>query len=63
MVSFLGYPELSERGNFMVGEGQGNSLIPCLVVLLVAVSYSWQYVYSGWKSSEMDANQKLNVKR
>lgn len=51
MVIYLGYPGLSERGNFM---GKGG-LIPSLVVLLVVVSYSWQYVYSGWKSSEMDA--------
>lgn len=51
MVSYLGYPGLSERGNFM---GKGG-LIPSPVVLLVVVSYSWQYVYLGWKSSEMYA--------
>lgn len=32
------------------------SLIPCLVVMLVAVPFNWQYVYSGWKFSEMDAS-------
>ena len=32
------------------------SLIPYLVVLLVAVSYSWQYVYSRRMSFEMDAS-------
>lgn len=58
MVSYLGYPKLSERGNFM----GGGSLIPYLVVLLVAVSFSLRCVYSGQKSAEMDANQKLNVK-
>ena len=39
MLSYLG---LSERGNFL----GGSSLVPYLVVLPVAVSYSWQYVYS-----------------
>ena len=35
-VSYLGFPELSERGILM----GGGSLIPYLVVLLVAMSYS-----------------------
>ena len=34
--------------------GRG-SLIPYLVVLLVAVSFSWQYVYPRWMSFERNA--------
>ena len=42
----------------------GSSLIPYLVISLVAVSYSWQYVYSRWMSFEMDAStiEKCNVR-
>lgn len=42
-VSYLVYPGLSKKGNFM-GEGD---LIPYLVVLLVAVSLGWKYVHQG----------------
>ena len=48
VVRHLGYPGLPERGTF-VG---GGSLIPLLVVLLVVVSYSCQYLYSRWMSSK-----------
>lgn len=34
--------------------GRG-SLIPYLLVLLVAMSYSWIFVYSSWMYFEMDA--------
>ena len=48
VVSYLDY-----LGNFMGGAG----LVPCLVVLLGAVSQSWQYVYSfKMDSFEMDAS-------
>ena len=52
MVSYLGYPELSGRGNLM----GGGRLIPCLVVLLVTLAYSWQYAYSNWMSFDVDAS-------
>ena len=52
MVSYPGYPGLSERGTLMGGGGP----VPCLLVLLVAVSYIWQHVYSRWMSFEMDAS-------
>ena len=48
MVSYLSYPGISERGTFMGGGG----LVSCLLALLVAVSYSWQSVYSRWMSFE-----------
>ena len=51
-VSCLGYLRLSERENFI----GGGALILYLVVLLIAVSYSWQYVDSRWLSFEMDAS-------
>lgn len=52
MVSYPGYPWLSGKVNFL----SGDSLAPCVVVLLVAVSYSCHtYVYSGWMPSVMDA--------
>lgn len=47
---YLGYPVLSEIGNLM----GGLSLISYLVVLLVAISYNWQYIYSRRVSFEMD---------
>lgn len=50
MGSYLCYPGLSERGNF-VG---GSTLIPYLVVLLV--SYDWQYIYLRCVSFEIDGN-------
>lgn len=43
MVSYPGYPEHSEKGI----AGGGGGLVSYLVGLLGAVSYSWQYVYSG----------------
>ena len=39
-ISHLGYPRLSERGNFVAGDG----LIPQLVTVLIAVSYSLQCI-------------------
>lgn len=44
-ISYLDYPGLSERGSFMIG----GSLTPtgCFTSSCV---YSWQYVYSRWKS-------------
>ena len=33
-----------------------DSLVPYLVGLLVAVLYTWQYVYSEWLSFEMNAS-------
>ena len=33
----------------------GGSLVPYLVVLQVAMPYSWRYFYSRWISSEVDA--------
>lgn len=49
-VSYLGYPGLPERKNFM----DRDSLAPYLVVLLVAVSYSRQYVYTRQMSFKKD---------
>lgn len=51
-VSYLGYPGLSGRGNLMGGSG----IIHYLDVLLVAISYSCQYIYLRRMSFEMDAS-------
>ena len=56
MPKRLGTADLG-HGTFLLikGEFQGwDSLIACLFVLLVAVSYSWQYVYD--EAFEMDVS-------
>lgn len=39
----------------------GGGPIPYLVVLLLAVSHSWQYVYSRWMPFEIDASGMRNL--
>ena len=49
--NYLNYSGFSERGNFI----GGGDLILYLVVLLVAVSCSWQWIYSRWMTFGTDA--------
>lgn len=57
MVTCLGHPGLLERESFM---GEGDSLDPYLVVLQVAMSYSWtMFIRDGcllkWVSQQSKA--------
>lgn len=40
----------------------GDGLVPYLVVLLVSVSYSWQYIYLRWVSFQMGASVIKSLK-
>ena len=53
VVSYLSYLGISERGTFMGGGG----LVSCPLVLLVAVSYGWQPVYSRGMSFEKHTSE------
>lgn len=43
-----------KSGNGVSGEWRLGGPLPSLVVLLMAVSYSWQHTHSRWRSFEMD---------